>query len=184
MAANLAAGRRALSAAFAAHPAGREALASSAGDRVDVLLKVATLDAWRGEPEAVIATGRGAARLAAARSAVPTTDLEWVRFADYAIGNAFVDGARDAGGFDTPERRVRTFLANLLAITGEYLVMVGPDGAPLPLRRAVRGVAREVAKDETLTPMVIATAVEPRKYWPDLLRAAWDLAALGSHKER
>ena len=46
---------------------------------------------------------------------------------------------------DAQVNRARRFVATLLQIAGEYLVMARPEGAPLALRRAVRMVARERA---------------------------------------
>jgi hypothetical protein len=169
--------RRALAGAFATNFACRDDLASPVvAGRIATMLNVAKLEAWQGNPEEVVTVGRGAVHLAkhgAKSHAGEHVDPQWSQFADYALGNVFIDGSRDPATFDTSQRRVKIFMANLLAIAGEYLVMTRPGGAPRTVKRAVRVVALSAADDETLFPLLTATAIDPHRYWPELLRLAW-----------
>lgn len=142
--------------------------------RLETLLGVARLDAWRGRPEEVLASSRGAARIARAKSPPAQSGQATLcsQFADYALANSLVDASRVPEAFVSASQRVQTFLANLLAIAGEYLVLTRDPATLLSVRRAIRREARRVAAEDNLSPLLIATAVDLRQFWPELMAAA------------
>jgi len=92
------------------------------------------------------------------------------------VGNVFAEAGRNPAGFETPQQRVGVFVGVLLAIAGEYLVITRVPAKSLAFRRAVRVVCRQISVDERLFPLMTATAMNPHRYWPALLNAAWNLA--------
>ncbi len=171
---DVAATRRLMFDIFRSSPGCREELESRATlVRLETLLGVAQLAAWRGGPEEVLVASRGAARIARAKSAPAQSDQAALcsQFADYALASSLVDASRVPEAFASPSQRVQTFLANLLAITGEYLLLARDPAALLSVRRAVRREARRVAADDDLSALVIATAVDLQQFWPELVAA-------------